>query len=126
VCDFPFSSRAILEQLRAGHEEHPPPLDGNTSRSGIVMLPEYGKHLVMVVVKVFQPRFARAAVVCAIDRPLVLNQHVPLEVRQQVGRRHDAAGEKMPGHPVRFTADLKCIGRGPMAKNMHKQFSVRS
>lgn len=108
------------KKLRASKVEHLPPIEplAHTFRPVRLdqMRPNRGlrrRHLRI-------PVLARLRVVLAVDPPLVLELEIPLEVQQQIGRGHRAAGEEVLRHP----AGLEIVGCALVREQVHEELAA--
>ena len=58
-------------------------------------------------------------------QPAPLDGQIVREVQQRIGRRHDAAGEKIPAHPVSVAFGFERIHQVAVHEDMHEQLAVR-
>ena len=60
----------------------------------------------------------------AIDTPVLFDFQVVLKAEKQIVRGHDAAGEKIPAHPVAFPAGFISVGKLPVREDVDEQFAL--
>jgi hypothetical protein len=120
MANAPLLTAVPSEQLRTGKVKDLPPVEplGNTllAISLNKMRPDGSlrrRHLRI-------PVLASLCVVLAINPPLLLNLQIPLEIQQQIRRRHRAAREEVLRHP----AGLEIVGRALVREQVHEEFAA--
>jgi hypothetical protein len=120
MANTPLLASVPSKQLRTGKVEDLPPIEplGNTLLAIRLnkMRPDGGlrsRHLSI-------PVLASLCVVLAIHPPLLLNLQVPLEIQQQISRRHRATREEVLRHPAR----LEIVGRALVREQVHEELAA--
>jgi hypothetical protein len=66
------------------------------------------------------PILASPCIMLAINPPLLLDLQIPLEIQQQISRRHRTAREEVLRHPAR----LEIVGRALVREQVHEEFAA--
>ena len=118
--------RRVAKQFGDGQKEHPPAVQPAARCVCAINRCQNRQHVVAVGVQVGEPGFGRSLVMSAAPRILLRHRQGAIELVQEVGARHDAAGEKVASHPIRRAVRLERIRQAAMAENVNEQLSVRS
>lgn len=121
MADSPSISPLPLEQLRTRQIKHLPAIPPRRDPFLPIRLLQPLLDTLLITQHGSQPVLARLPVVHAVDPPLLLDLEVALEVQQQVGGRHGAAGEEVLGHP----AAVEVVGGGLVCEDVHEEFPAR-
>ena len=120
MANAPLLTTIPSKQLSTSKVEYLPPVEplGNTLLAIRLnkMRPDGGlrsRHLSI-------PVLASLCVVLAIHPPLLLNLQVPLEIQQQISRRHRATREEVLRHPAR----LEIVGRALVREQVHEELAA--
>jgi hypothetical protein len=107
------------EQLRARHVEDLPPVKPPQRFALAVRLLNVRPDLLPLRRHLRQPGLTCLCVVLPVHPPLLLQPQVALEVEEQVGGRHRAAGEEVRRHPAAF----EVVGRVLVGEDVHEELS---
>ena len=121
----PFFARVQTPELLARHEEDAPALEPDRSLVGAVVLVEDWQDLLAAPVHICEPVAGGAGVVGAVEIPVVGDDQIALKMVEEVGRGHQAAGEKVLGHPIVAVADLEEIGVAAVAEHVEEDQALR-
>lgn len=89
------------KQLRTRQVKHLPPVKPPTHITLPVRLLQMRPDLLLLRIHLPQPVLTGLGVVLPADPPLLRHLQIALEVEEQVGRGHCAAGEEVGRHPAR-------------------------
>ena len=118
MADSPLIATIPSKKLRASKVEHLPPVKPLAHALRTIRLDQMRPNLTLSSRHLRIPVLACLRIVLAIDPPLMLELEIPLEVQQQVGRRHSPASEEVLRHP----AGLEIVGRALVREKVHEEF----
>ena len=120
MANSPLVATIPSKQLRASKVEHLPPVKPLAHALRTIRLDQMRPNLTLSSRHLRIPVLACLRIVLAIDPPLMLELEIPLEVQQQVGRRHSPTSEEVLRHPTRF----EIVGRALVREEVHEELSA--